>query len=465
MLIATWIIGILLGLLFGLSKISLFLLLGTATFLLIDRLVLLQVAVSGLCLMALGIVWGSVHSEHEMASCIFESPMNVFIENVRSVQPGRVDYVVRYDSCRILLTLPRFPVYASGEEVQLAGEVQLLSEMPEEYVGYADYLRRRGLVATMRYPDVVDVKNDVVDHSIRLNLLNRVKRLFLEPEAGVISAMLFAERGGVPDDVTGSLQKSGVSHILAISGLHVSLIAGALVVLISFLPISTFARAVIVVGCLWLYVGFVGFPVSAVRAAAFWSLVVFAYQLRLLVRLPTIFILTVLVLVTVNPLIVFEVGFQLSFAAVTGIGLALFLVRPFSTDSLLGHITQFVSVPIGAFLFTWAIVLWHFGTISLGSVIANILIVPVVPIFLLLAIAGLLTSFFWMPLGLIISIFVHVVWLWISFVSKLVSSIPGLFFEEVSFSMFGMLVYYCAIVGISAWLLLRQGRNWREVWV
>jgi len=176
------------------------------------------------------------------------------------------------------------------------------------------------------------------------------------------------------------------------------------------------------------------------------------------VSLTTVLLLTVTAMVSFDPGLLTDVGFQLSVSAVTGIGLILFLARRSSP------VLQVVLVSLGATLATGPIVAYHFGMISLVNIVANILVVPVVPAVLLLAALALLVNLFWPVAGVGLGLIVHVLFAWMRWVTGWLSSWPGAYFAEVVVPIWVMVVYYALLILGSVFWLKKQGRGWREVW-
>jgi competence protein ComEC len=385
------------------------------------------------------------------------------------LQEQQVQVTAQFDNgCRALVTLERFAGVREGDAVELTGgELQSLAEVGEYSPGYAGYLERQGIAAAWRYPRAVVIQQEDLLLSRWHELVRaRVASLFVEPDASVVMAVLFAERGTLPEALVAQFRATGVSHVLAISGLHVSLLTGMLVGLMLLLPTGPKTRTALTLVLLWLYIIFIGAPTSAVRAASFWTVTLAALRLHLLVSLPTVLLLAAGTLSSLEPAYLADVGFQLSVSAVAGIFLALFLSRPhlLRLPPLVRAVASLALVSLGATLATGPLVAYHFGNVALAGVVANLLVVPLVPALLALAIVALLLSLFFMSAALLVALLLHGVIAWISFATGVIAAVPGLFFEEVIVPLWFMPLYYLAFAAASALLLRRQGRRWREVW-
>lgn len=442
-----------------------------------------QVVFAALMLTWLGFVWAVASGgggQARIVDCKLVDAVKFRIVGPVQVQEKQVRFVAEStEGCRIMVSTSRFADFGEGDVVELTGgELQTLAEVRDYSAGYARYLERQGITATWQYPVVQSSPGESRSTGVRawISMLRkavraRVTLLFVEPDASVVLAVLFAERGTLPSVLVEQFRATGVSHVLAISGLHISLLIGMLVGLVLLLPIGPKGRTALALVLLWSYIIFIGAPTSAVRAAAFWTVTLTALRLYLLVSLPTVLLLAGGALVSLRPQYLTDIGFQLSISAVAGIFLALFLAQPLleviaDKNGLLvvrWLLTLFI-VSIGATLATGPIVAYHFGNVALAGVVTNLLVVPFVPVMLLLAILALLLSLVFIPAALAAAFLLHEVIAWISLVTRVISSVPGLFWENVTVSLWFITGYYLVLAVTSIAILRWQDRSWREVW-
>jgi len=160
---------------------------------------------------------------------------------------------------------------------------------------------------------------------IRRQLRTAVSESNNEERSGLILSLLIGERYRLPREQTESFRKSGVAHILAISGLHVALVAFLFLGLfrvVASLPV--FSRSVLFLRLspllailpVWLFVAVAGFPVSAVRAAVMATFVLAAISFWERLDLLSTLALAAFLILCLSPLSLFSASFQLSFMAV-----------------------------------------------------------------------------------------------------------------------------------------------------
>jgi competence protein ComEC len=208
--------------------------------------------------------------------------------------------------------------------------------------------------------------------------------------------MVLGDRSLMPEELEKSCQRSGVTHVLAISGQHVVILAAVIYFAICIFAIPPTIRAGVTMGLVWVYILIAGTPPSAIRAGIVATFVLAAPLLGRQVS-PLYFMTTILALVLAyNPQLIYSTGFQLSVAAVFGI---LLLTKPLKSlveRTLLralktppSQLSNLISVSLAAQIATSPIVAATFEQVSIVGVMTNFIAVPLSGPILIL---GLLAS-------------------------------------------------------------------------
>jgi len=167
-------------------------------------------------------------------------------------------------------------------------------------------------------------------------------------------------------------------------------------------------------------------------------------------------------------MILFDVGLQLSVSAVTGIFLILFLAKAIDVrlrkGSVLLWLYRLALVSLGATLGTWPLVAYHFGNVSLVGVVANLLVVPLVPFVIALSIVAIGVSYVWLIGGLSVAWLVHWLIWWLDMVTGQPAAVPGVFWKDIHLPLWVIFVYYFVLIVLAILILRWQKRSWREVW-
>lgn len=230
----------------------------------------------------------------------------------------------------------------------------------------------------------------------------RLSRLGLPPAAyGTAAAMSIGYRGGLPAGVRDDYGTTGTSHLLAVSGLHVGIVAMLVNLLLWLLPAFRYGHIIknaAAITAIWLYTALTGLPPSAVRAAMMFTGAQLALAASRTGNSANILLATATVMLLVNPNYLYDISFQLSFTAVAGIFL---FYRPLyglvhSRIKALNAFWAIFMVGLAASLATAPLVSYYFGRIPLIGIILN-------PLLILTANATVLLSLLWIiaPLPLL----------------------------------------------------------------
>ena len=202
--------------------------------------------------------------------------------------------------------------------------------------------------------------------------------------APLLNAMLWGVKGNISDSVYYAFRSCGIAHILALSGLHVSFVAGALNRLARrALPKVKFYTSIVV---LFAYCAIAAFPSSLIRASVMSLCSLYAAAAGRRYDMPSGIAFSAIVILLADPTALYSIGFELSFGAVIMISL---LMRP--VTELLSFlplpIAQMAALSVCGTLGTLPLSVYYFGTIPVLGLFANTLILPMVPFVFLSAMA------------------------------------------------------------------------------
>ena len=208
----------------------------------------------------------------------------------------------------------------------------------------------------------------------------RLERIFPEHLA-LVEGLLLGRREYIDPVVTDRYTRSGLTHLLAISGTHVALLAAALLLVGAVVRVSRRTAVCSTLLLTWLYLLVIGAPPSAVRAGIMITLALFAFLLQRPTAPSAIVAGAALGILAFDPLAILDIGFQLSFAGILGIMLLRAPLLAIAPDQLQangivrGLMDAFV-MGIGAFLVTAPIVAHHFQVIAPISIVSGVPAIP-----------------------------------------------------------------------------------------
>ena len=275
-----------------------------------------------------------------------------------------------------------------------------------------------------------------------------------EPEAGLAGAIMLGYKKGIGNFWQDKFSQTGLSHIIAISGLHISILAA--LVMGFFLGIGWPRRRAFWLASLFLlvYIFLIGLPASAMRAGLMGFLVLWAMNLGRLNKLTNSLVLVAAILLLVNPkLLRDDIGFQLSFLAVLGIAYVFPIFRKGVGErkGAIKIILDIAGVTLSAQVFTLPIIALNFGQVSLIAPISNLLVLWVLPFLLSAILAGLALGLIWPGLGWLFFLPSFLVLKYIMVITDWLAGLPLAYFE-IDYIWRGWAVAYYLIV---VWIILK----------
>ncbi len=303
-----------------------------------------------------------------------------------------------------------------GDGLKIQSHIRPNSTWRQGRFDYRRYLEVHGytgqtFVASWKWRKVqVSLKDLSRIERTRLFMLKQRSRLLhrLSPEEdtslespfynayAVVAAMALGDKSALSLELKETYAVTGASHVLALSGLHLSIIYMLLSLLVVNRRWQMFSQVFIVVN-IWVFVFLVGMSVTVVRAAVMvsvYALLSLGHRDKMSVNTLAF---TAIVMLIVKPVSLFDAGFQMSFAAVFAILVLVPLFdRVFPEGFLMSHrvvkwLWALVAVSLAAQIGTAPLAWYHFGRIPLWSVLTNVVVVPAAG--LIVCLAGLTLLF------------------------------------------------------------------------
>lgn len=293
---------------------------------------------------------------------------------------------------------------------------------PQNRVGdtsfdYRRYLRRKGIewqcyLSPEQWQwDSHEGRTSLLGWSkgVQLHLVERIRQSGLSAsQQGIAEALLLGWRDDVDEATQQQYRDAGITHLLCVSGLHVGIVAWLAGAVLFFLGRKRWQRVVkgiVQIGVVWLFVLMTGMAPSTLRAGVMFSLLIVGGMLQRRPNSLNNLCTAMLVLLAAHPMWLFDVGFQLSFAAVAGILLwnrPLQQLVPLLSDTqspwflwLPRKVWQLLCLSTSAQVATLPLVLFHFHQFPLYFLIANLTIVPFAGVLLATVLLMLLTGSGW----------------------------------------------------------------------
>ena len=371
-----------------------------------------------------------------------------------------------------LISLRNHPYFQYGDKVTVKGQVQQPKALAD--FDYPSYLANQGIAGILfaQETEVAAVRGGGNGgwrgkiYQFRRSLSERLEDALPMPHSSVAQAMLLGQRGQLPDELVEDFRSTGTSHLLAISGMHV----GAMMLISMAIATGILGRQrvgylLFPIAVIWAYALISGLPPSVVRAALMGTVFLVAIGLgRPRSVLPAL-ALTAAVMTAINPHVLQQISFQLSFTAMAGIALALPLQGRVSAAVTsmasrfefwggpalafaLNWAAAALLVSLAASLATWPLVAFNFDRVPLLGIIVTAVSLPALPFILLgslaTAVMGLAHPVFGQAFG-------WFAWVPISYLVELVSRAPAL---TISGAWVGQSLVWAWYLGLGAMVLL-----------
>jgi competence protein ComEC len=316
---------------------------------------------------------------------------------------------------KAVFDVPFYSDFAYGDVLQVEGRLETPPVL--EDFSYREYLASRGVHSLLRRPQVTKLarppKGSALLRAIlraKSALRRTIEAILPEPDAGLLSGILLGLGHTLPDDLSAAFRAVGLTHIIVISGFNIGVLSQAVLAVSQRVLLRWLALAANVVAIL-AYVLLVGPSPPVVRAATMGGLVILGQFAGRRSHALTSLAAAGLFMTLADPLLLWSVSFQLSFAAT----LALVVLEPLLTREVSAWLTAGVGpqraagglrllrdlllATTAAQLVTLPIIAYHFQQVSLIALVANVLVLPVQPAMMILGLSAMVLGALWLPAG------------------------------------------------------------------
>jgi competence protein ComEC len=350
----------------------------------------------------------------------------------------------------VLITLEKYPQYRYGDRIRVSGKLTAPGEF--EGFSYDNYLSRYGIYSVMYRPwvNLIESGQGSAFWSVMSYLQNlfmqRINQIFPEPHASFEAGLLVGSRKGIPEKLMEQFNITGLTHIIAISGYNITIIIVFVMAALKGLP-RRIAFGVAVASIV-LFTLFVGASPAVTRASIMGILGLMALNSGRQSNIHLTILFTAFTMVFWNPKILWwDVGFQLSFAAVLGLIYVAPLFDKYSKilPETLG-IREAIQMTMSAQVMALPIIILNFERLSLISPLANLLVVFAIPSAMLFGFLAVVASFFIHGLGLILG---YITWGILAYIIKIIELMASVPYASVNihgmrfWMMFG---YYALLI-------------------
>ncbi len=333
---------------------------------------------------------------------------------------------------------------------------------------YKNYLEKQGIYHQLK----LNANNHIVLEnssrtikgyatSLRQNIITKLEQAhFGNAELGIIQALLLGQRDTISKETYTDYKNAGAVHILAVSGLHIGILLLFLEFMLrpmEFLPKGKTFKLVAIVLLLWGFAFLAGLSASVVRAVTMFSFVAYALYLNRPSNTFNILALSMFfILLVFDPMLLFNVGFQMSYAAVFAIVWVYPILQKFwyPKNWLVRQVWQLLSVSIAAQVGVLPISLYYFHQFPGLFFISNLLIVPFLGLILGLGIIVVAFILLNIAPNNLIELYNSIIGIMNS-VIKWVAQQEAFIFRNISFDSLQLVLTYCLLISM-IWILIKN---------
>ncbi len=380
----------------------------------------------------------------------------------------------------LLVNLFRAENINYGDDVEMEGKLHRPFEFAADSdFSYRDYLKRKGIefilsVKKQGYVNVIGkdqgnpVKSCLFKFKDRLNGI--LEKHFSGAELGIMQGFLLGDRFNIPKQINEIFRLSGVIHILAISGFNVGIVSGIIFLFLKMLPIGRKFQYFLTMGILILYAILTGAQPPVVRATIMAVVFMVSFIIEKEPEPLNTLSCAALIILLINPMNIFDVGFQLSFISVLSIiifysrfvdiflklsGFAPEEDDPDKRERILAfrdvlwkYIVKSSALSLAAYLGVAVLVAYYFHLVTPIVVVANLVVIPLASIIDILGIALLLAGLIVPMAAFLFTNCIKVLMAFMVWAVFLFVQIPGAHFSISSMNVWVVIGYYGIMITV-----------------
>jgi competence protein ComEC len=348
-------------------------------------------------------------------------------------------------------------IFNYGDIVLIKGKI----EEPENFsdFNFKSYLLKERIYSVINYPEI-EFKEKYQGFSLKFCLLkvknffqDRINSVFLEPESSFLSGLLLGTKNNLSANFKENLNRSGTSHLVALSGYNITIISSFVLSVLLFFGLSRGKAFWFSVLFISLFVLLTGASASVVRAGIMGLLFLLSQKLGYIYNPRNSLFFAGAIMTLFNPRILyFDIGFQLSFVATLG----LIYFYPFFEKIFQSKKNSFLnwketfSLTISAQISVLPLIILYFGYFSFVSPLSNIVILLFIPLSMFLGFLSVFLSLFIPLLGNILGAFTHLI---LKFEIMMINFFGGMKIAGIDLGKYQEIFFYFSLIFLILFVL------------
>ena len=352
------------------------------------------------------------------------------------------EYKIETEKINNIKLKKKFILLTKNKEIEYGNKIKLEGtyikpSKSRNYRGfdYSNYLKTENIYGTIEQNGKIELIKEKNTNYLFINLykvknkiIKNINNKFPKETRGVFLGILLGDKNSIEEDVRQNFADSSLSHILAVSGTHISYVVICISVLFKKLKLNKNIRKVLTSLVLFMYLYLVDFSVSATRAVIMSNIVILQMLFyRKQDTITTIAFSSIIILIN-NPYVILNIGFLLSYGGTIGI---ILFVNKISIESKEDFFQRFKSylkdiciVTISAQTIIIPIIIYYFNTISFTFIISNIIASLIIGPIIMVGLVIIAISFFKIPIISLIIRFYNILIIILVKTADIISKIP-----------------------------------------
>ena len=352
------------------------------------------------------------------------------------------EYKIETEKINNIKLKKKFILLTKNKEIEYGNKIKLEGtyikpSKSRNYRGfdYSNYLKTENIYGTIEQNGKIELIKEkninyffIILYKVKNKIIKNINNKFPEETRGVFLGILLGDKNSIEEDVRQNFADSSLSHILAVSGTHISYVVICISVLFKKLKLNKNIRKVLTSLVLFMYLYLVDFSASATRAVIMSNIVILQMLFyRKQDTITTIAFSSIIILIN-NPYAILNIGFLLSYGGTIGI---ILFVNKISTESKEDFFQRFKSylkdiciVTISAQTIIMPIIIYYFNTISFTFIISNIIASLIIGPIIMIGLVIIAISFFKIPIISLIIRFYNILIVILVKTADIISKIP-----------------------------------------
>lgn len=409
----------------------------------------------------------------EIVGTVISNPIDKEYKNQYTLKVEKIDENKKYQNTNLQLNVKKEKENLSyGDKIIVKGNFEEASTARNEGgFNYKQYLKTKKIygIVTVDKKDVKVVnKNntniiELLANKVRNSMKGKIEQNITDATSGLLSGMLIGDKSNLPKEIQEDFRNSSLSHILAISGMHVSYVMLGITFLISKMKFSKKISKIITIVILLFFIILTGKTASVERACFMSVYAILASLLHKRANVLASISISILIILIINPYSILDIGLQLSYGGTLGIVLIYPILKKCKKSKkekakenkfqkliqkIKEKILDIIRITVSANLVIFPIILYQYNTMSFTFIISNLLISSIIGIIIIFGLISVFASYIFMPLAKVMFFLTQILLNILAQTAHLCAKLP---FSKVYFptpKIYVIIIYYLFLIYI-----------------